>query len=200
MEIIKRFNIKNGEELTEIYLKSDVLLLTCVFEKFIKVSVNEFVINPLYCVGLYGYTWQCGLKNTDIKLQTLQDKDLILLIESIIRGGISSVMGDRYVKSDENKKILHKDDNNLYGWAMSEHLPYDEIKFEKNICLEEILKRAVDNKIGYFIEVDLKHSDNIKRKTNYFPIAPVNKKIDPIDFSEYMKKKLNLILIHKLTN
>ena len=62
MDIIKRFNFKNGEELTEIYLKSDVLLLACVFEKFIKVSVNEFGINPLYCVSLPGYTWQCGLK------------------------------------------------------------------------------------------------------------------------------------------
>ena len=36
MEIIKLFNIKNGEELTQIYLKSDILLLACVFEKFIK--------------------------------------------------------------------------------------------------------------------------------------------------------------------
>ena len=34
MDIIDKFNIKNGEELTEIYLKSDVLSLTCVFEKF----------------------------------------------------------------------------------------------------------------------------------------------------------------------
>ena len=32
-----------------------------VFEKFIKVSVNDYVINPLYCVSLPGYTWQCGL-------------------------------------------------------------------------------------------------------------------------------------------
>ena len=30
-EIIKRFNFKNGEELTRIFLKRDVLLLTCVF-------------------------------------------------------------------------------------------------------------------------------------------------------------------------
>ena len=36
-EKINLFSVKNGEELTQIYLKSDVLLLTCVFEKFIKV-------------------------------------------------------------------------------------------------------------------------------------------------------------------
>ena len=58
MEITKLFIIKNGEELTEIYLKSDVLLLACVFEKFIKISFIEYGINPLYCVNLPGYTWQ----------------------------------------------------------------------------------------------------------------------------------------------
>ena len=67
-EIIKRFSFKNGEELTEIFLKSDVLLLTCVFEKFKEVSVNEYDINPLYSVSLPGYTWQCGLKYTGINL------------------------------------------------------------------------------------------------------------------------------------
>ena len=106
MDIIKRLNIKNGKELTELYLRSDVLLLACVFEKFIKVSVNDFGINPLYCVSLPVYTWQCGLKYTGVHLQTLQDKDMILLLENNIRGGISSVMGDRYIKSDDNKKIL----------------------------------------------------------------------------------------------
>ena len=78
MDIIKRLNIKNGEELREIYLKSDVLLLACVFEKFIKVSVNEVGINPLYCVSSPGYTWEYGWKFTGITLQTLQDKDLVL--------------------------------------------------------------------------------------------------------------------------
>ena len=61
-DFIEKFNIKNGEEVTEIYLKSDVLLLACVFEKFINISVNHYDINPLYCVSLPGYTWQCGLK------------------------------------------------------------------------------------------------------------------------------------------
>ena len=111
MDNIKKFNIKNGEEITQIYLKSGVLLLACVFVKFIKISVNEVGINPLYCVSLPGYTWQWGLKYTGINIQTLQDKDMILLLENNIRGGISSVMGNRYIKSNENKKILYDDAN-----------------------------------------------------------------------------------------
>ena len=87
-KIIETFNIKTGKELTELYLKSDVILLADVFEKFIKVSLKEFKINPLYCVSLPGYTWECGLKHTNIKLQTLQDLNMILLIENNIRGGI----------------------------------------------------------------------------------------------------------------
>ena len=188
MDIIEKFNIKNGEDLTEIYLKSNVLLLACVFEKFLKVSVHEFGINPLYCVSLPGYTWQCGLKYTGINLQSLQDKDTILLFENIIRGGISSVMGNRYIKSNENKKILYIDANNLYGHSMSEPLPYDVIKFDNNVKLEDILNTPDDSEIGYFIEVDLKYPDNIKEKTKHFPFAPVNKKTNPDNFSDYMKE------------
>ena len=154
-EFFEKFDIKNVEELTQIYLKKDVLLLACVFEKFIKVSVNEFGKNPLFCVSLPGYTWQCGLKYTGIIFQTLKDKDLILVLENNIKGGVSSVMGDRYVKSDDNKKILYIDSNNLYGHSMSHPLPYDEIKFDKNVKLEDILNTPEDKDTGYFVEVNL---------------------------------------------
>ena len=121
------FNIKNGEELTKLYLKSDVYYSACVFEKFIKVSINQFGINPLDCVRLPGYTWQCGLKYRRINLETLQVTDVILL-EINIRGGISSIMGDRNVKSDENKKIIYVDATNLYGRSITQPLPYDKIE------------------------------------------------------------------------
>ena len=150
-----------------------------MFEKFLKVSFNEFDINPLYCVSLLGYTWQRGLKYTGKNLQTLQDKDLILLLENNIRGGISSVMGDRYIKSNENKKILYEDATNLYGHSMSKPLPYDEIKFDQNVKLEDIINTPNGSDIGYFIEVDLNYPDNIKEKTKHFPFATVNKKNDP---------------------
>ena len=192
-EIIEIFNIKDGEQLTKLYCKCDVILLADVFEKFVKVSTEEYKINPLYCVSLPGYTYQCALKYTDIKLQTLQDKDLILLIENNIRGGISSVMGDRNVKSDENNKITYVDATNLYGHSMSQMLPYDEIemwhghpdKYWK--WLDEILNTPDDSEIGYFLEVDLKYPDDIKQKSKYFPFCPENKKINPNKYNEYMK-------------
>ena len=77
-----------------------------VFEKFIKVSINDFKFNPPYCVSLLGYTWLRCLKYTGINLQTLQYKDLILTSENKTRGSISSVMADRHVKSDEKKRDI----------------------------------------------------------------------------------------------
>ena len=191
-KIIEIFNIKDGEQLTKSYCKSDVILLADVFEKFVKVSTEEYKINPLYCVSLPGYTYQWALKYTDIKLQTLQDEDLILLIENNIRGGLSSVMGNRYVKSDENNKIIYADATNLYGHSMSQFLPYDEIEMWHGHpdkywnWLEEILNTPDDSQIGYFLEVDLKYPDNIKQKTKYFPFCPENKKINPDKYNEYM--------------
>ena len=102
-------------------------MLADVIEKFVKVSTEEYGINTQFCVSLPSYTYHCALKYTDIKLQTLQDKDLILLLEKIIRGGISSVMGDRYVKSDEDKKI-YMNATSLYGHSRSQLLPYDEVQ------------------------------------------------------------------------
>ena len=113
---------------------------------------------------------------------------MILLLENNFRGGISSVMGDRYIKSDDNKKILYVDAINLYGHSMSEPLPYDEIKFDITVKLDDILCTPDDSDIGYFVEVDLIYPDNIKGKTKYLPFAPVNKKINPDNYNDYMKK------------
>ena len=166
-------------------------------------SQYRFGISPLYFVSLPSYTWECGLKYTNIKLQTLQDEDMISLLENGIRGGISGVMGDRYVKSDKDKNIVYVDATNLYGFVMSQSLPYDDIKFEtENVFLEEILNTSDDNDIGYFLEVDLEHPHNIRQKTKHFPFAPENKLISKDDFGPYMKsimpknyvshKKINL--------
>ena len=131
-----------------------------------KVSIGKYGINTLFCISLPVYTYQCALKYTDIKLQTLQD--LVLLSENNICGGILSVMGNRYVKSHDNKKIIYMDATKLYDHSMSQLLPFDEIEmwlghpdlYMKK--LKEFLNNPHDSDIGHFIEVDLKYPDNIK--------------------------------------
>ena len=153
-----------------------------------KVSENKYGIILLYFVSLPGFTWACGLKYTNVRLQTLQDKEMILLIENGLRGGISGIMGDRYVKSDDNNNIVYVDAKNLCGFGMSQPLPYDEIKFEtENVCLEEILNTPDDNDIGNLLEVDLEYLFTIRQKTKPFPFCPENKTVSKDDFGPYMK-------------
>ena len=55
---------------------------------------------------------------------------------------------------------------------MSDYLPYDEIRFDKNVQLEDILNTPDDSDIGFFIEVDSIYRDEIIEKTKNFPFAP----------------------------
>ena len=197
-ELIDKNIIKNGQELTMLYLKMDVFQLADVFENFVESSTQEYKINPLYSYSLPGYTWKSGLKLTNIKLDFIKDKNLLLLLENNIRGGISSVMGDRHVQSDENKQILYIDANNLYGWAMSQCLPTGEFEvlplnpcnYTDNYNLEQLVEDLLQipdvNEYGFFIKCDLEYPAEIKEKTNNFHFCPYQTKADPDLFSAYM--------------
>ena len=173
-EIINFFEIKNGQEFTKFYSKSEVSLLKCLFQNCIKVSNNDFDIKPLNSQSRPGYTWQCRFTNTDIRIQTLQDKDLILLLEISIRGNVTSEMSDRYVKSDEIENILYIDAYTLYVRSMSQPLPHDENNFNENVKLEDILNTPDDSDSVSFVNVNLGIPHEIKNKTKNFPFCPLN--------------------------
>ena len=185
-----------------LYLKMDVSQLADVFENFVESSTREYNINPLYSYSLPGYTWKAGLKLTNIKLDFMHSKEFLLLLENNIRGGISSVMGDRHVQSDENKQIFYIDANNLYGWAMSQYLPtgeFENISFLNTLgqqscnylldqIVEDLLEIPDDNEYGFFIfiECDLEYPVDIKEKTKNFPLCPYQTKADPHLFTLYL--------------
>ena len=179
-EIIKIFNIKNGQELTELYCKADIILLADIFEKFLKVSKTEFGINPLYHISLPGTTWSNGLKYTKIELELIKNVDLFQMFESGIHGGLSGIFGDRYIESDNNTKILHVDMNNLHGYAMLFHLPTGNFQiYENNSITESFINKVLNThdccNTGYVLIVDLIYPDNIKYKSKNFPFCPENK-------------------------
>ena len=185
--IIVKNRITNLKELTMLYLKNDVLLLTDIFQKYIDTCKKAYGINPLYSYSTPSFTWKAGLKMTGVTLDYMTDDKLRLLLEKNMRGGPSSCMGNRYVKRGE-RKLVYEDMNNLYGWSMSQYLPtgdFREIKVTRS-NLKTILRTPDNNEHGFLIECDLEYPNSIHKKTKYFPFLPEKKTIKVEDFSPYM--------------
>ena len=136
--IWNKFKMKNMGDYQDHYLKNDVLLLADIFEKFIDACLKYYELDPCHYFSAPGLSWDAMLKMTGVKLEKISDIDKYLFIEKGLRGGISYI-AKRYAKAnnkymgdyDPNKPsafIAYLDKNNLYGWAMSEYLPYGEFE------------------------------------------------------------------------
>ena len=140
------------------------------------------------------------LKMTDIKLQLMIDVDIFQFIEKGMRGGVSYI-ANRYGKAnnkymgehDENapsKYIMYFDNNNLYGWAMSQYLPTGNFRWmtDKEINKIDLGKYKVDGKKELILEVDLKYPRELHSLHNDYPVAPEKAKVFNNMLSEYCKK------------
>ena len=112
-------------EYHDLYLKTDVLLLCDVFEKFINVCLKDYGLDPCHYFSSPGLSWDAMLKMTGIKLEKINNIDVHLFLEKGMRVGVSCIL-KRYSKSDEN--TMYWDANNLYGWAMIQDLPHSSFK------------------------------------------------------------------------
>ena len=86
------------------------------------------------------------------------------------------LVNNKYMNDFDTKKpstfITYLDMNNLYGWAMSEHLPYGGFKWLKNIDGFNMMSISKKSSTGYFLEVDLEYPDELHELHNDYPLAP----------------------------
>ena len=118
-----------------LYLKTDVLLLADVFEKFISTCLDYYGLDHCHYFSSPGLSWDAMVKMTRIEFDLISDIDMHLFIEKGMRGGICYIAKrhnkannkymKRYDRSEEKKYITYLDANNLYGWAMSQYLRYN---------------------------------------------------------------------------
>ena len=127
-DVWKVFDFKHYGEYHDLYLKTDVLLLCDVFEKFINVCLKDYGLDPCHYFSSPGLSWDAMLKMTGIKLENVDNIDVHLFLEKGMRGGICYI-SKRYSKSDEDTEIIYWDANNLCGWAMIQDLPDGGFKF-----------------------------------------------------------------------
>ena len=96
-----------------------------------------------------------------------------------------------YVPKKPSIFITYLDMNNLYGWAMSEYLPYGGFKWLKNVDEFDVMSVSEKSPIGYFLEVDLKYPNELHELHNDYPLAPEKLAVSCDMLSKYCKKIAN---------
>ena len=90
--VFKEFKMNNLDDYHDLYIQSDTLLLADTFGNFRNMSVKTYGLDPAYFESLPGFAWYACLKITEVKLELIIDINMLLMIESGIRGGVSHVI------------------------------------------------------------------------------------------------------------
>lgn len=185
-KIWKKFNIQNLGEYSDLYLKTDVLLLADVFENFRDICYKIYNLDPKHYFTAPGLSWDAMLKFSEVELELISDVDMLHFLKKGIRGGVSQCSGryskanNKYMTSynpdEESKFLMYVDATNLYGWAMSRKLPYDQFRWLNENEITQIDLDNIDgnSKDGYIFEVDLEYPQNVHDYHNDYPFCPEN--------------------------
>ena len=171
--VFREFKMNNLGDYHDLYVQSDTLLLTDVFENFRNISLKTYELDPAYFLSLPGFAWHACLKITGVKLELITDINMLLMIDSATLGGVCHAVcsyaeaNNKYMDNyDENKESLflqNLDANNLYGCPMTKKLPVGGFKWVKMSKIdEEFMKNYEENgDIGFFLKVDIEYPQEL---------------------------------------
>ena len=186
-EVWNAFNCKTFKDYHDVYLATDVLLLADCMQEFRRTSYKTYGLDPLWYYSSPGLFWDALFKVTKQELELITDLDMLLFVEKGMRGGISMVSIREAIANNEHCKhynseqlkswILYLDANNLYGWAMLQHLPIGNFKWlveaEFMNLKSQLEKGAIkdDADTGYILEVDPNYPKELHPKHTDYPLA-----------------------------
>ena len=136
-------------------------------------------LDPAHFYTAPGLAWKVCLKKTGIRLDLLLDPEMLLMVERVIRGGITQSvhrwaaannphMGSEYDSSKPSRYLQYLDANNLYGWAMSQPLPTGGFHWA-DIHPDEISELVNSSDCGCLLEVDVAYPKELHDDHNDLP-------------------------------
>ena len=166
-QVWEEFGISNLGDYHDLYLRTDVVLLTNIFEAFRDTCLKHYSLDPVHFYMAPGLAWKACLRKTRVRLELLSNPNMLLMFERGIRGGITQAvhcyaaannkyMGDLYDPNKESRYLQYLDANNLYGWAMSQLLPTGNFRWV-NIDPSQIHTLATSKIKGYLLEVNVRY-------------------------------------------
>jgi hypothetical protein len=101
---------------SDLYLITDVMLLTCVFEKFRDISLQHYGLDPAHYFSTPGFAWEACLKETAVVLDAITDPEIYVMVERSIRGGLSQISLRHAIAN--NKQCADYDPTEPDSWLM----------------------------------------------------------------------------------
>ena len=79
-----------------------------------------------------------------------------------------------YDVNKPTKFIIYLDENDLYGWAMSQYLLYGIFKWLNQKEIDKFVVNSIgeNSPTGYILEVDLEYPDELHEIHNDYPLPP----------------------------
>jgi hypothetical protein len=185
----------------DVYLTTDILLLSDVFENFRDVSKTNYRLDPAYYLTTRSLTCDACLKYTNVELQLITDPEILLFFESAMCGGISIISNHSarahhpylerkgYDSSQSHSYIYYLDANNVYGWAISQYLPVGGFPFLSDEEIAQIVFANVpdDSETGLAVGCDLEYLSELHETHNDYPLAPEHVIVMEVMLSPFCK-------------
>ena len=180
LKVFETFEMSNLWDYHNLYLLTDVLLLSDILVAFRKMCLNYYNIDPFHCYTAPGFSWQASLRMTGQELELLDNSTIHQFFERGVRGGISMIT-QRHAEADSTHSLLYIDANNLYGWAMSQSLPTGNFSMTSGDYFHNlnVLSIADDAPRGCVLEVDLEYPVELHDAHNEYPLAPEHFQVIP---------------------
>ena len=83
--VFKELKMNNLGDYHDLSVQSDTLLLADIFETFRNKFIEKYELDPTYFLSVPGLTWQACLKKTEVELELLTDRNMLLMFEEGIR-------------------------------------------------------------------------------------------------------------------
>lgn len=115
LTVWETFRVKTLQQYTDIYLKTDILLLADIFENFRQASLASYGLDPAHYFTLPSYSWDAMLKITKAKIELIHS-DNIDQINFFERGNSETPMSFLFFFFHSSNKLFFFSLNSYSRW------------------------------------------------------------------------------------
>ena len=199
-KVWETFGCKTLGDYSDLYCRTDVLLLADVFETFRRTCQKQYGLDPAQYYTSPGLSWDALLKKTGVELELLTDYDQHLFNEKGLRGGISMASkrhtraNNPLVKGTTQGSQVATSYTSMGTISMSQYLPTGGFRWVDDCqqLVKTIAEQPADIPEGYILEVDLEYPDDLHDAHNSYPLAPERMVVQKEWMSEYQHNLLGV--------